>query len=105
MPATVAVDQEILEQIKTTIRPYGVRQTSVDRLALLGCGILAAQRCVLARVADELDGLALTGALRTASISAAPAPRAQRLLAGGGHLLHLGRACGRRRRAAGQSAA
>lgn len=69
MPARLSLYQEIHQQIKTATAPFGVRQTSVVRLALLVCGILAARTCVLARVADELDGLALTGANRPASIA------------------------------------
>jgi hypothetical protein len=68
MPATVSLYQAVYQQIKTTTAPYGVRQTSVVRLALLVCGILAAQCCVLTRVADALDGLALTTARRPESI-------------------------------------
>lgn len=68
MPATASLYQEVYQQIKTTTAPYGVRRTSVVRLALLVCGILAARTCVLTRVADELDGLVLTAALRPESI-------------------------------------
>ena len=68
MPATPSLYQQVYQQIKTTTAPFGVRQTSVVRLALLVCGILAARTCVLTRVADELDGLALTAAQRPESI-------------------------------------
>jgi hypothetical protein len=68
MPATASLYQEVYQQIKTTTAPYGVRRTSVVRLALLVCGILAARTCVLTRVADELDGLDLTAARQPASI-------------------------------------
>lgn len=68
MPATVSLYQEIYQQIKIATAPSGVRTTSVVRLALLVCGILAARSCVLLRVADELDGLALTAARQPASI-------------------------------------
>lgn len=68
MPATMSLYQEVLEQIKTITAPHGVRQTSVVRLALLVCGILAARSCVLVRVADELAALGLTGARQPGSI-------------------------------------
>lgn len=68
MPATASLYQELYQQIKTMTAPYGVRKTSVARLALLVCGILAARSCVLTRVADELDGLGLTAARQPASI-------------------------------------
>lgn len=68
MPATASLYQEVYQQIKTATAPYAVRQTSVVRLALLVCGILATRSCVLARVADELDGLDLTAARQPASI-------------------------------------
>lgn len=68
MPAAASLYQEVYQQIKTTTAPYGVRKTSVVRLALLVCGILAARTCVLVRVADELNGLALTDARQAESI-------------------------------------
>lgn len=68
MPATVSLYQEVYNQIKTMTAASGVRQTSVVRLALLVCGMLAARSCVLQRVADELDVLGLTAAHRASSI-------------------------------------
>jgi Transposase DDE domain len=68
MPATPALYQAVVQQIKTASAPAGVRQSSVVRLALLVCGIVAAQTCVLARVADEVEALALTDAAHASSI-------------------------------------
>lgn len=68
MPATTSLYQAVLQQIKLATAPHGVRQTSVVRLALLVCGILAAQSCVLQQVADHLEGLGLTGARQSDSI-------------------------------------
>lgn len=45
-----------------------LRSASARRLALLVTGILASRSCVLARIAEELEALAVTGARRTESI-------------------------------------
>lgn len=68
MPATVGLYQDVLAQIKLITAAQGLRQTSVVRLALLVTGIIAAQSCVLNRVAAELFGLGLTHANSAASI-------------------------------------
>ena len=62
MPAQVAVDQEVFEQVERITRPVGRRRTAVKRLALLVTGIIAAKQTVLAEVAATLFALNLTRA-------------------------------------------
>jgi hypothetical protein len=54
--------QELYRQIARVSGPGRLPRASVERLALLVTGIIAAQSCVLARVAAELDALGLTAA-------------------------------------------
>lgn len=62
MPAHDGLYQECLTQIKRATTGQGVRASAVTRLALLVTGIMAAQSCVLARVARMLWRLELSGA-------------------------------------------
>jgi DDE family transposase len=59
---------EVREQIMTHLDPVAVPAASAERLALLVVGILAARSTVLARIARELNALALTAATTPASI-------------------------------------
>jgi hypothetical protein len=54
--------QELYRQIARVSGPARLPRASVERLALLVIGIIAARSCVLARVAAELDALGLTAA-------------------------------------------
>src|SRR5205085_6797602 len=68
MPAHVPLYQETFQTILALTRPAKVRTTSVCRLALLVTGMIAAQSCVLSRVAAELLALDLSAATRGESI-------------------------------------
>jgi hypothetical protein len=54
--------QSVLAQIRAATVGRGVRRSAVARLALLVTGILAAESCVLGRVAAELWALGVTAA-------------------------------------------
>ena len=69
MPAPVPVWQEVREQIPSVTRPTKLRATSVERRALLVTGMIAAHSTVVARIADELLAVGLTGATEAASIA------------------------------------
>src|SRR5689334_9051301 len=43
MPASVPLFQDVLDRIKAVTRPVRLRRTSVDRLALLVTGLIAAR--------------------------------------------------------------
>jgi len=62
VPAVIPLYHEIRTQITRRCDPTTLPETSADRLALLVTGVVAAQSCVMAKVAAELDGLALTAA-------------------------------------------
>lgn len=68
MPAPHPLYHEIQVQIATVTASLAPPAYSVDRLALLVTGILAAQSSVVAQVAVALDALALTAATRLDSI-------------------------------------
>jgi hypothetical protein len=59
---------EIRAQVARRCPAPGLPAASAERLALLVTGLVAAQSCVLAKVAAELDVLALTGAVWVESI-------------------------------------
>jgi len=61
MPASVALYHAVLARLQAATAGR-VRKTSVVRLALLVSGVLLAQSCVLARVAEALAGLPLSSA-------------------------------------------
>jgi hypothetical protein len=61
--------QELQDQIQRLTRPARLRATSVQRLALLVTGILAAQTTVVARVAAELLSLGLTEATEADNVA------------------------------------
>ena len=67
MPAHVPLFHDVLDRI-TSVVPY-LRKTARTRLALLVTGILLAQSCVEARVAEELLVLELTHATMAESIA------------------------------------
>jgi hypothetical protein len=62
MPAPVPLYQEVEGEIKRITAVAGLRVTAARRLALLVTGILAAQSCVIGRVAAELCALGVSGA-------------------------------------------
>lgn len=68
MPASVPLYHELRAQIGRHCPDAAVPEASAERLALLVTGVIAAQSCVLAKVAAQLDALALTAALWAASI-------------------------------------
>jgi hypothetical protein len=68
VPASLPLYHDIRAHIIRCCDPTTVPLPSVERLALLVTGVIAAQRCVLAHVATELDALALTDASGPESI-------------------------------------
>jgi hypothetical protein len=68
MPAHVPLYQETFQTMLALTRQAKVRTTSVCRLALLVTGMIAAQSCVLSRIAAELLALDLTEATLGESI-------------------------------------
>lgn len=68
MPVPLPFFHAISTQIGLVSQPLHLRRTSVDRLALLVAGIMAAQSCVVSRMARKLDGLGVTRATEAASI-------------------------------------
>lgn len=68
MPALNALYHEVRTQITRRCDSVAVPPASADRLALLVTGIVAAQSCVLAQVAAELDSLQMTAATCAESI-------------------------------------
>lgn len=68
MAARIPLYQEVLDQISAVTGEQRLRVTAQRRLALLVLGMLAAQSCVLNRVAIELHSLALTQAQQVESI-------------------------------------
>jgi Transposase DDE domain len=69
MPAVVPLWQAVRQQVQTVTRATKLRASSVERLALLITGMIAAESAVVARVADELLALGLTGASSADSIA------------------------------------
>src|SRR5262249_18261261 len=68
VPAPVPLYYEIRAQIGRHCPEPDLPASAAERLALLVTGLIAAQSCVLAKVAAELDALALTTALWAESI-------------------------------------
>ena len=68
MPASVPLYHEIRAQLARHCPEPDLPPASAERLALLVTGLIAAQSCVLAKVAAELDALALTAAIWAESI-------------------------------------
>lgn len=68
MPTQVPLFQELFRRMSATVEGRGVRRSSIERLALLVTGIIAARSCVVAQVAAELLALKLTGASVAESI-------------------------------------
>jgi hypothetical protein len=68
VPASIPLYHEVRTQITRRCDPTRLPDASADRLALLVTGLVAAQSCVMAKVAAELDGLALTAATCVESI-------------------------------------
>jgi hypothetical protein len=62
MPASIPLYHEVRIQITRRCDPVAVPEAAADRLALLVTGIVAAQSCVFAQVAAELDSLRVTDA-------------------------------------------
>jgi hypothetical protein len=60
MPAQLEFYHQLCQKISSVVEPVRVRKTSIQRLALLVIGIIAAESCVLDRAADELFNLKLT---------------------------------------------
>lgn len=69
MPARVPLFQEVFQRVHHLTDRRQVPYAAATRLALLVTGILAAQSCVLAKVAAELAALALTRATTSASLA------------------------------------
>jgi hypothetical protein len=69
MPAHLPWFHAVRERLTTTIEAKVVPPSSIERLALFVTGIIAAQSCVLAQVADELDTLELTAATQPDSVA------------------------------------
>lgn len=63
-----AIEYPIAVPVVTVGHSTVVRRTTVERLALLSVGIIAAKSCVLPKVADELLNLRLTKASQAESI-------------------------------------
>jgi len=68
MPIPRPLCHAITTRISTVCAPFHLRRTSVERLALLVFGIMAAQSCVLSRVARKVDSMGVTEATAPASI-------------------------------------
>lgn len=68
MPASIPLYHEGCAQISRRCDPRALPPASAARLALLVTGVIAAQHCVTAKVAAELDSLALTAATCPESI-------------------------------------
>ncbi len=68
MPAHLPLFHAVADQLTRCTATQHLRKTSVERLALLVTGIMAARSCVLAQVAAELDVLKLSAASRVESI-------------------------------------
>jgi hypothetical protein len=68
MPIPLPFFQAIATRISTICLPFHLRRTSVERLALLVAGIMAAQSCVISRIARKLDGMDVTHATSPESI-------------------------------------
>jgi hypothetical protein len=68
VPASVPWYHELRTQIGRHCPEADLPVASAERLALLVTGLIAAQSCVLAKVAAQLDALALTAALWAESI-------------------------------------
>jgi Transposase DDE domain len=62
MPVPLPFFHAISTRISTVCRPLHLRRTSVERLALLVAGMMAAQSCVVSQVARKLDGMGVTQA-------------------------------------------
>lgn len=62
MPAQVPLFQELFQRIGATAGAHRVRKSTIERLALLVTGIIAAKSCVIAQIAAELFSLGLTRA-------------------------------------------
>lgn len=68
MPVPLPLFHAVQTQVSQLCRPFGFRRTTVERLALLVVGIMAAESCVVSAVARKLHGLGLTHASSAASI-------------------------------------
>lgn len=68
MPIPRPLCHAITTRISTVCAPFHLRRTSVERLALLVFGTMAAQSCVLSRVARKVDSMGMTEATAPASI-------------------------------------
>jgi hypothetical protein len=68
MPVPLPFFHGIATRISLVYQPFHLRRTSVERFALLVAGIMAAQSCVISRVARKLDGLGVTRASEADSI-------------------------------------
>jgi hypothetical protein len=62
VPALVPLYHEVRDRIGALLDPRAVPDAAATRLALLVTGVLAAESCVIQRVARELDQWALTAA-------------------------------------------
>src|SRR3954447_3106044 len=69
MPIRVPLYHEVCHWVHCWAARGAVPEYSITRLALLVTGILAAQSCVLARVAREVESLGLTAASSAESVA------------------------------------
>jgi DDE family transposase len=68
MPTQDGLYQDVVRRIQAASRSSGLRKTAVARMALLVTGMMAAQSCVIARMAAALDVAGVTRATDPASI-------------------------------------
>src|SRR5205807_10531075 len=62
MPVSGTLYQEVVQRLGPLMTPAGLGQPAVRRLAVLITGLIAAQSCVLARIAAAVYTLELTQA-------------------------------------------